>query len=164
MSKGTLRCMTLSPELVSEWIDAFPITVHVSHNVDYMYSTSTPGQFKQKHHKEEQKDLCLPDAQDRSLIVAEVEKYPIPLEDKQPHLYNPVSGQIAPSNVNVADSVSIGAKMERAYITTLPDGFRSTISSPIKTMSILKKQAKGNKVTPVINLENMLLRLLMISQ
>ena len=54
--------------------------------------------------------------------------------------------------------------MERAYIATLPDGFQSTISSPIKTMSILKKQAKGNKVRSVINLENMFLLLLMIGQ
>ena len=163
MGKGALRGMTLSPELVSEWIDAFPITVHVSHNVDYVYSTSTPGQFKQKQHKEEQKHRCFVDAQDRSLIAAEVEKYPHPLEDNRPHLYNPVSGQIAPSNVNVADSFSIGAKMECAYIATLPDGFHSPISSPIKTMSILKKQA-SNKVRPVIDLENMFLRLLMIGQ
>ncbi len=55
------------------------------------------------------------------------------------------------------------------YIATLPDGFHSPISSfhspvssPIKTMSILKKKAKGNR--PVINLENMFLRLLMIGQ
>ena len=163
MGRGALRGMTLSPELVSEWIDAFPITVHVSHNVDYVYSTSTPGQFKQKQHKEEQKHRCFVDAQDRSLIAAEVEKYPHPLEDNRPHLYNPVSGQIAPSNVNVADSFNIGAKMECAYIATLPDGFHSPISSPIKTMTILKKQA-SNKVRPVIDLENMFLRLLMIGQ
>ena len=62
MGKGALRGMTLSPELVSEWIDAFPITVHVSHNVDYVYSTSTPGQFKQKQHKEELKHRCFVDA------------------------------------------------------------------------------------------------------
>ncbi len=64
MGKGGLRGVTLSPELVSEWIDAFPITVHVSNNVDYVYSTSTPGQFKQKQHKEEQKHQSLVDAQD----------------------------------------------------------------------------------------------------
>ena len=51
MGKRGLRGMTLSPELVSEWIDAFPITVSVSHNVDSVDSTSTPGQLKQKQHK-----------------------------------------------------------------------------------------------------------------
>ena len=53
--------------------------------------------------------------------------------------YNTVSGQIAPDDVNVVDSVSIGAKMECEYIAGLPNGFYDPISSPIKTMSILKK-------------------------
>ena len=85
--------MTLSPELLSEWIDAFPITVHVSHHVDHVYSTITPGQSKQKQHKEEQQHRRVMDAQDRALIDAEVEKYPHPLEDHRPHLYNPVTGE-----------------------------------------------------------------------
>ena len=59
--------MTLSPELVSEWIDAFPITVHVSHHVDYVYTTNLPGESKQKQHKEEQKHRRLVDAEDRNL-------------------------------------------------------------------------------------------------
>ena len=40
----------------------------------------------------------------------------IPLEDVRPHLYNPVTCQIAPAEVNVADSIVIGEKMEREYI------------------------------------------------
>ena len=51
--------------------------------------------------------------------------------------------------------------MERVYIATL---LHSSISSPIKTRSIIKKQAKGSKVRPVIDLENMFLWLLMIGQ
>jgi len=161
MGKGSLRGMTLSPQLVSEWIDAFPITVHVSQAVDTMYSSHTP-EFKQKLHEEEQKRRRLVDAEDQSMIAAEVEKYPHPLEDSKIHLYNPVTGQIAPADVNVMDSFFIGEKIERAYIATLPEGFHSPVSSPIKTMSIIKKQ--GNKVRPVFDLENMFLRLLMIGQ
>ena len=104
------------------------------------------------------------DAEDQSMIAAEVEKYPHPLEDSKIHLYNPVTGQIAPADVNVMDFFFIGEKMEHAYIATLPEGFHSPISSPIKTMSIFKKQAKGSKARPVIDLENMFLRLLMIGQ
>jgi len=37
MGKGSLRGMTLSPELVLEWIGAFPITVHGSEAVDTIY-------------------------------------------------------------------------------------------------------------------------------
>ena len=93
-----------------------------------------------------------------------MEKYPHPLEDNRPHLYNPVSGQIAPADVNVADSIGIGAKMERESIASLPDGFYNPISSPIKMMSVLKKKVKGNKIRPIIDLENFFLRLLMIGQ
>ena len=44
------------------------------------------------------------DAEDRSMIVAEVEKYPHLLEDSKIHLYNPVTDQVAPANVNVVNS------------------------------------------------------------
>ncbi len=45
--------MTLTAELVSEWIDACPFTVPVTHCVDYIYSASTPGQSAHKQHKVE---------------------------------------------------------------------------------------------------------------
>ena len=162
IGKGALKGMTLSAELVSEWIDAFPITVHVTNRMDYIYS-DTPDQSKQEKHKEELKHRRILDAHDRSLIDAEVEKYPHPLEDSRPHLYNPVTGLIAPDDVNVANSMVIGEKMQSKYIASLPDGFYNPISSPIKTMYALKKKTKGN-VRPVIDLENIFLRLLMIGQ
>jgi len=164
MGKGGLKGMTLSAELVSEWIDAFPITVHVSDRMDHIYAISEPGQSAEKLHKEEMKQRRILDAHDRALIETELEKYPHPLEVHRPHLYNPVTGQIAPAEVNVADSIAIGESMESKYISKLPGGFYDPISSPIKTMSILKKHAKSNKVKSVIDLENIFLRLLMIGQ
>ena len=44
------------------------------------------------------------EAEDRSMIAVEVEKYPHPLEDNKIHLYNPVTDQVAPTDVNVVDS------------------------------------------------------------
>ena len=44
IGKGALKGTTLSAELVSEWNGAFPITVHMSDRVDYVYSAYTPGQ------------------------------------------------------------------------------------------------------------------------
>lgn len=93
-----------------------------------------------------------------------MEKHPHPLENAHPCLYNPITSQIAPAEVNVADSIEIGEKMERDYIASLPNGFHNPISSPIKTMSLLKKQIKGKSVRPVIDLESIFLRLLMIGQ
>ena len=62
--------------------------------------------------------------------------------------------------MNVADSIEIGQKMEREYIAILR--FYNPISSPIKTMSLLKKEIMGKSVRPVIKLECIFLRLLMI--
>ena len=164
IGKGALKGMTLSPELVCEWIDAFPITVHVSDRMDHIYHANATYMFAQKQHKEELKHRRILDAEDRALIDAEVAKYPHPLDDHRPHLYNPVTGEIAPAEMNVADSILIGEKMGSKYIASLSGGFYDPISSPIKTLGIIKKKVKGNKVRPVIDLENIFLWLLMIGQ
>ena len=140
IGKGALKGMTLSADFVCEWIDAFPITVYVSDCVEHMYSAYTPCKNTQKLHKEELRHRRVLDAKDRNLIDVEVEKYPHPLEDHRPHLYNPVTSQIAPTDVNVADSIVIGEKIENKYIASLPNGFYKPISSPIKTMSVLTKK------------------------
>ena len=104
--KGTLKGMTLFADLVSEWINAFPITFSVSDRLDSIYSDSEPGCSSQKLHKEEMKYR-------RALVgsrLAEVKKYPFLLEDNQPHLYNHATGQIPSTDVNVADSIIIGKK------------------------------------------------------
>ncbi len=90
--KGVLKGMSLSADLVSEWINAFSITLHMSDRVDYIYSTYTSEQSAQQLHKVELKHRHILDAYDQGLIEAEVEKYPNPLEDHRPHLYNPVIG------------------------------------------------------------------------
>lgn len=73
IGKGALKGMTLSSELVSEWIDSFPISVHVSDRIDHIYGenrTNTP----QKQHKEELRHRRLLDADYRNKILAEVKK------------------------------------------------------------------------------------------
>ena len=152
--------MTLSADLVSEWINAFSITCTVSDRLDGIYPDSEPSSSTQKLHKEEMKYRRTLDFKDRDHILAEVDKYPHPLEDNKPHLYNPVTGQIASRNVNVADSVVIGEKMENNFIANLPDGFYKAISSTVKTMCMLKGQTKGIQSKPVIDLETIFLRLL----
>ena len=54
--------------------------------------------------------------------------------------------------------------MEREYISSLPNGFYNPISSPIKTMSLLKKQIMDKSVRPVTKVESNFLCLLMIEQ
>ena len=54
--------------------------------------------------------------------------------------------------------------MVSKYIASLSGGFYNSISSPINTMNILKTHARDTKVLPVIDLQNIFLRLLMIGQ
>ena len=82
------------------------------------------------------------DSKDQVLVSVEVDKYPHPLEDNRPHLYNPVTGQIASTDLSVADSIVLGEKVEREFIARLLDGFCKAISSPIQTMCMLKRQSK----------------------
>ena len=96
--------------------DAFPITVHELQAVDTMYSSHAPELNTRRSRN-------IDISEDQSMIAAEVEKYPHPLEDNKFHLYNPVTDQFAPTDVNVVDSFFIGEKMERACITILPEGF-----------------------------------------
>ncbi len=62
------------------------------------------------------------DGDDRALVDKEVAKHRHPLEDKRSHLYNPVTGQIAPEYENVADSLLIGERMAECYSASLPVG------------------------------------------
>ena len=84
----------LSAELVNYWIDAFPMTVHVSDRVDYIYmdTANLPGQSQTTQIKEELPHRRVIDAADSCLIVVAVEKYPHTLEHQRPYLHSPVMG------------------------------------------------------------------------
>ena len=128
--------MTLSPELVSEWIDSFPVTAHVSDHMDHIYDDDMPTASSLKPHKEELKHRRSLDAYDRNLIYSEVEKYSHPLEDDSPHLYNPVTGQIASAKVNVSDSLVIGEKKDRQFIVK---GFTILLAAQLCQCVYLRK-------------------------
>ena len=113
--------------------------------------------------EEEQRHQRVLDADDRALVDKEVAKHPHPLEDKRSHLYNPVTGHLAPEYVNVADSLLIGERIAECYSARLPGGLYAPISCPIKTMSDAIK-SKRNPDKPAIDLENIFVRLMMIGQ
>ncbi len=64
IGKWSLKGMTLYPELVNVWIDAFPITIHVSDNLDRIYYANPGDQSTQTQHKEEMKHRRILDADD----------------------------------------------------------------------------------------------------
>ena len=104
---------------------------------DGYWNAVSADQFGEKSAPKELKHRRVLDTYDRGVIDAEVEKYHHPLENHHPHLYNPVTGQIALTNVNVAESIVIGENMESEYIACLPDELYNPNSTHIKTMSVL---------------------------
>ena len=80
-----------------------------------------------------------------------------PLEIESDVLYNIVNGQVAPAVVNVSDALSLD------FRKSLPAGFHTKISSPVKTMEKLKHRIKiGDQV--VFDLESIFLRLQLVGQ
>ena len=58
---------------MTEWIDAFPITVHLTDRMDNIYSVDASEQAEQRKHTEKLPHRRKLDADDRGLIDAEVE-------------------------------------------------------------------------------------------
>ena len=152
--------MTLYAELVSEWMDSFPIMAHVSDRMDHIYADHIPVVSSQNQHKEELSTVVFRMHMIRILFMQKLKN----ILTLWKTIVLILTGQIAQTNVNVADSILIGEKMEREYIASLPNGFFNPFSSPITTMSVSKKQVKDKQFRLVIDLESIFLWLLMIGQ
>ncbi len=155
--------MTLSPELVTEWIDSFPISVYLSDAMDHLYSDDIPDSSGLTKHKEEGEKRRKLDSDDRERIAAELVKHSHPLTVESDVLYNIVNGKVAPSEVNVENSVAIGEKMAVSFRNSLPSNFHGKNSGTVKTMEQLKRGVKVGGKT-VFDLESIFIRLLMVGQ
>jgi hypothetical protein len=163
IGKGGLKGITLSPTQVAEWIDSFPISGYVSDTLDHCYSPDLSSTSSETPHKEEGVKRRKVDDDDRQRISTKLGKCSHPLEIDSDVLYNIHNGQVAPTMVNVADSLALGTPMATAFRNSLPTGFHAKLSSPVNTMEHLKRGIKiGDKV--VFNLESIFLRLIMVGQ
>ena len=137
--KGGLKGMTLSPQLVTEWIDSFPISVYLSDTMDHLYCEEVPHSASQNKHKEEGDKRRKLDNDDRNLIATELAKHSHPLKDNSDLLYNIVNGKVAQKEVNVDNALMLGQGMASSFMKSLPSGFHAKISCPVKTMEQLKR-------------------------
>ena len=163
--KGGLKGMTLSPELVTEWIDSFPISVYISDAMESMYSQADqlPKDSSQTKHKEEGNKRRKLDFDDRETISSELAKHSHLLTNPCEVLYNIANGQVAPTDVNVDYAVDIGQTMAGSFRNTLPNGFQGKISNQVKTMEQLKRGINVNGKT-IFDLEAIFIRLLVVGQ
>lgn len=95
--KGGLRGMTLSQELVSEWIDSFPISAFLSDDMESLHLEQAWNSTAQMKHKEEGEKRQKLDADDRARIATELAKHSHPLKVDSPVLCNIVDGRVVPN-------------------------------------------------------------------
>ena len=163
IGKGGLNGITLSSTQVAEWIDTFPISAYISDTLDHCYSPDLSSSSIETPHKEEGVKTCKVDEDDRQRISTELGKCSHPLDTESDILYNIHNGQVAPTIVNVSDSLAFGGTMATAFQNSLPTGFHAKLSSPVNTFEHLKRGVKiGDKV--VFDLESIFLRLLVDGQ
>ena len=163
IGKGGLNGITLSSKQVAERIDSFPISAYVSDPLDHCYSPELSSSFSETPHKDEGVKRCKVDEDDRQRISTEPGKCSHPLDTESDVLYNVHNGQVAPTIVNVSDSLAFGGTMATAFQNSLPTGFHAKLSSPVNIIEHLKRGVKiGDKV--VFDLESIFLRLLVVGQ
>ena len=106
---------------------------------------------------------CNVDEDYRQRISTELGKCSHPLDTESDVLYNIHNGQVAPTIVNVSDSLAFGGTMATAFQNSLPTGIHAKLSSPVNTMEYLKR---GVKICDkaVFDLESTFLRLLVVGQ
>ena len=154
IGEGGLKGITLSSTQVAEWIDSFPISAHVSDTLDNGYSPDLSSSSSEMLHKGRGVKRCKFGEDDRQRISTKLGQFSHTLEIESYVLYNIHNGQVAPTIVNVSDSLAI---------ESLPIGFHAKLSSPVNTTGHLKRGVKiGDKV--VFDLEFIFVRLLVVVQ
>ena len=103
MGKDGLKGMTLSSELVTEWINAFPISAYLSDVMGVLYTEEAPSLKVEAKHKEEGWKRRNLDANDRKRIADELSKHSHPLNVDSIALYNIANGQVAPDDAVSSD-------------------------------------------------------------
>ena len=168
---GGMKGISTSAEQVAVWVNSFSVCAHLDIAMEDMYSE--PGDEEQpddgvegeatNKHKEEGEGRRRLDGADREKIAVELEKYPHPLNEQHPRLYNICNSQVAPDTVNVQDALAIGSEQSQQFSSSLSSNFHTIIKKKVKTMEALKKAVTVNGKA-IYDVETLFSRLLVLGQ
>ena len=138
---GGIIGITLEPATLSRWALSLHICSRLIRDVSLM--SEDPDEDVTRH-KEELPHRIQADNNDRKKIGTKIRNGMNPLDPKEhpPGLINVVTGRIAPNNVDVDQAIALGQTQMKEFESTWPEGFHSTISKKIITMSAMKKNIK----------------------
>lgn len=135
--------ITLKPETLKTWALGLHICSRLEQ--DILDITRNNNQEKcQITHKEEMAARISSDREDRRNIQKKLQLCIDPLDSSlhPTNVVNIATGKVSESNINVPDAVSIGTSMMKDFEAKWPQGFHSTISKKVITVSDGKKHIK----------------------
>ena len=141
-SAGGITGITLKSIALKVWALSRHICCKIESDMMELEEEETDATRLQRHHKEESKARILADATDRAGLRQKLETCTDPMDPKEHpegSLVNIVSRKLAPASVNVENAVMIGEAMLKDFENTWPEGFYSTISKTVETMSVASK-------------------------
>jgi len=141
-SAGRITGITLKSNALKVWALSHHICCKIESDMMELKEEETDATRLQRHHKEESKARILADATDRAGLRQKLETCTDPMDPKEHpegSLVNIVSRKLAPASVNVENAVMIGEAMLKDFENTWPEGFYSTISKTVETMSVASK-------------------------
>ena len=136
--------MTLKLSALKKWVFSMHICSHLEKDIPVAEMTEGYTETEVTSHKEEKPSRIRAKQQDR-LKIREKLKLSIDPMDSSDHpnaVVNVVTGQIAPSAVNVEKAVAIGKAQMATFENALPAGFYAPISKQVVTMKTGKSQLR----------------------
>ena len=137
---------TLEPGTLTRWA----LNLHICSRLikDVTSLTDDPNSDVITH-KEEMNSRIKSDNLDREKIRLKLQTSidPFATTNHPSNVVNIVTGQIAPENVNVDQSVLIGEQLRKEYESSWPEGFYQVIPRRVITMSVTKRQIKVDKMS-----------------
>ena len=131
--------ITLQPSFVARWA----LSLHICSQLRGDLAAMKEGRQDKivTHHKEESNARKQTDAVERAKIRDTLTAFINPLDTSSHHscLVNIATGLLAPSNVNVDSSVTIGTQQMKEYESGWPQSFHRVLNKRISTMAVSKK-------------------------
>ena len=152
--------VTTQERTVNIWANSHHLCTELTNELEEL---RTQKNLKEKHHKEETAGRMKSDSEDRLKIRKALATFihPLKIETHSSNiLVNIYNGEQAGDNVNVIQAVEIGEKQMKDFQASLPEGFRSTLSTQVVTMATGKKNKKKSTELKPCNTELIMSRVL----
>ena len=145
---GGIIGVTTQPRTVQIWTESLPSCTEILKDLDDLRGKNSKSKTV---HKEESSTRIRNDLKDRVKLRDSLQLCAHPFDsttnDKK-LLINIYTGEVAPGECNVQNSLEIATKQQTDYSSRLPDDFYLTIQKKVVTMAVkTKKKSSADQIT-----------------